>query len=290
MKKSLAFLIVCSGLGVASVPTVAAAADDVIRPASERFAADGGEVPHFRRHVVALVGRLGCNGRACHGSFQGKGDFRLSLFGYDFAEDHKNLLAGDSTDGVPRANVKEPAASLMLRKPTLQTDHEGGERMKVGSWQYRLLLKWINSGAANLPRSDAELSALEVTPKEIVFQKPGETVQLRAIARWADGTREDVTCLCRFKSNNEQVAKIDEAGKVTASEVGRHARGRVLRQRRAADPRDPPGLRPGRREVPARADADEDRRAGGRQAAEAGRSCPPSWRPTPSSSAASAST
>jgi hypothetical protein len=234
MKKSLSLAMVSALWMLAALPTAwgadaapagAASADGVIRPASERFAAEGStaegsEVPHFRRHVVALAGRLGCNGRACHGSFQGKGDFRLSLFGYDFAEDHKNMLAGDSMDGVPRANVKDPAASLVLRKPTLQVEHEGGERMKAGSWQYNVLLKWIKSGAANLPRNDAEFAALEVTPKEILFQKPGQTVQLKAVARWADGTREDVTCLCRFKTNNEQVAKIDEDGKVTAGEAG----------------------------------------------------------------------
>ncbi|MEO1991706.1 MAG: hypothetical protein ABGW78_07225, partial [Pirellulales bacterium] len=33
------------------------------------------EAPDFRRHVVPLMGRLGCNGRACHGSFQGQGGF-----------------------------------------------------------------------------------------------------------------------------------------------------------------------------------------------------------------------
>ena len=55
---------------------------DVVRPAPERYsAADAREVPDFRRHVLPVVGRLGCNGRACHGSFQGKGGFRLSLFG-----------------------------------------------------------------------------------------------------------------------------------------------------------------------------------------------------------------
>ena len=37
-----------------------------------------------------LFGRLGCNGRACHGSFQGQGGFRLSLFGYDFKADHES--------------------------------------------------------------------------------------------------------------------------------------------------------------------------------------------------------
>jgi hypothetical protein len=34
--------------------------------------------------VGPLLGRLGCNGRACHGSFQGQGGFQLSLFGYDY--------------------------------------------------------------------------------------------------------------------------------------------------------------------------------------------------------------
>src|SRR5262245_57156037 len=64
---------------------VPAGAAEAIAPAPERFAtAAADEVPDFRRHVVPLFGRLGCNGRACHGSFQGKGGFRLSLFGYDF--------------------------------------------------------------------------------------------------------------------------------------------------------------------------------------------------------------
>src|SRR5262245_28889414 len=111
MKKFLPLAV----LSLLAWPSRAPAADEVVRPASDRFAAQGGEAPHFRRHVVALAGRLGCNGRACHGSFQGKGDFRLSLFGYDFAEDHKNLLAGDSLEGVPRTNVKDPPASLILR-------------------------------------------------------------------------------------------------------------------------------------------------------------------------------
>jgi len=51
------------------------------------------DTPDFQRHVAPLLGRLGCNGRACHGSFQGQGGFQLSLFGYDFDADHKALLA-----------------------------------------------------------------------------------------------------------------------------------------------------------------------------------------------------
>ena len=59
-------------------------------PLSQRFAAeDAEEVPDFQKHVVPLMGRLGCNGRACHGSFQGRGGLQLSLFGYDFQGDHR---------------------------------------------------------------------------------------------------------------------------------------------------------------------------------------------------------
>ena len=76
-----------------------------LEPVSRRFApADVKETPSFRRHVVPLLGKLGCNGRACHGSFQGRGGFRLSLFGYDFKMDHQQLLAGDE----PRVNPQIP--------------------------------------------------------------------------------------------------------------------------------------------------------------------------------------
>src|SRR5829696_5614398 len=87
---------------------------DVVRPARERFAAaDVKEEPDFRKHVLPVLGRLGCNGRACHGSFQGKGGFRLSLFGYDFKADHEALTGGDE----PRADAKNPPDSPVLYKP-----------------------------------------------------------------------------------------------------------------------------------------------------------------------------
>ena len=57
------------GLQVACVGA-AFAADDVLR-IDQRFANEAiTENPDFRQHVVPLMGKLGCNGRACHGSFQ----------------------------------------------------------------------------------------------------------------------------------------------------------------------------------------------------------------------------
>ena len=63
---------------------------DGLKPAEQRFGGktEEAESSSFRRHVVPLASKLGCSGRECHGSFQGRGNFQLSLFGYDFAKDH----------------------------------------------------------------------------------------------------------------------------------------------------------------------------------------------------------
>ena len=87
-----------------------------------RFSEPGTEVPDFQRHVVPLLGRLGCNGRSCHGSFQGKGGFTLSMFGYDFTADHKQLL----NEERGRVITDDIESSLVLLKPTGVEEHGGG--------------------------------------------------------------------------------------------------------------------------------------------------------------------
>jgi hypothetical protein len=208
-------LVSCAtGAARADEPAPAAAPPSAVQPRiDERFAAgDGAEIPDFRRHVLPLLGRLGCNGRACHGSFQGQGGFRLSLFGYDFKADHENLTAGES----PRVDRAAPAASLMLQKPLEEEPHEGGHVLTAGSWQHRVLLQWIAGGAVDPAERAATFVALEVTPAELVAAAGGDQWQLRAVAVWSDGSREDVTPLCRFQSNDDQVATVDVAGRVTA--------------------------------------------------------------------------
>jgi hypothetical protein len=187
-------------------------AADSLPGADQRFSAvDTQEVPDFRRHVVPLAGRLGCNGRACHGSFQGQGGFRLSLFGYELKADHQALLGGEK----PRVNVKDPRASLVLQKPTMTIDHGGGDVMQPDGWEYRLLLRWIESGAK--PSADQiEFERLEVTPPELVFKKPGDTAQTKVVVHWSDGSSEDVTPLARFRTNDESRATISESGLVTS--------------------------------------------------------------------------
>ncbi len=125
-------------------------------------------------------------------------------------------MAGDE----PRVNPRNPDASLILQKPTLRIPHEGGERYKLGSWEHHVLLRWIQSGAAGITNSEPGLVRIAVSPPELRFAKKGEHVALKAVAHWSDGTSEDVTPLCRFQSNDEQIAKIDAAGLVTAGEPG----------------------------------------------------------------------
>jgi hypothetical protein len=218
--------VVCSVLMLLSAAEFLFASDkspsQPLSPLYERFAPHDGqqpqtdEVPNFQKHVSPLLGRLGCNGRACHGSFQGQGGFRLSLFGYDFEADHVALLE----DGAGRVDLQDKLESLILTKPVDADIHEGGKRFEPNGWEYWVLRRWIESEAPYRARELQKLERLEVTPAELSFAAPGETQQLKALAHWEDGTVEDVTCLCRFQSNDAAIADISPEGQVTCGEAG----------------------------------------------------------------------
>src|SRR5260370_3528860 len=68
----------------------------------------------FERHIMGLFGRLGCNSGSCHGSFQGRNGFRLSLFGYDPEKDFRAI----TRDLMARpVNPSHPKNTLLLLKP-----------------------------------------------------------------------------------------------------------------------------------------------------------------------------
>ncbi|MEQ8790754.1 MAG: DUF1549 and DUF1553 domain-containing protein [Pirellulaceae bacterium] len=191
-----------------------------VESAAVRWSEQGdGGVPQFGRHILPMIGKLGCNNRACHGSFQGQNGFRLSLFGSDPGEDHKSLTTDESGDG-PRVNVEDPDASLALYKPTHGDEHGGGERMKVGGWQHRMFRAWVAGGAPFRPDEEARIEKLEITPRELVLGVGQQPAALRLRAYFSDGTVEDVTPLTIFTSRDEGTAAVSESGEVAAVRPG----------------------------------------------------------------------
>jgi hypothetical protein len=209
-----ALVAACAILASATQAADAQSADaksSVVKPAIDRFASiKGEEVPDFRRHVVPLLGKLGCNGRACHGSFKGQGGFRLSLFGYDFKMDHEGLSERIDTDAAED--------SYALQKAMLEEPHKGGKRLDKNSWEYNIFIKWIGGGAKNVDlEKSARFEKLEVTPSEVRFKKTDEKTQLKVVAHWSDGSQEDVTCLCRFQTNDDVIADVSKTGEIVST-------------------------------------------------------------------------
>src|SRR5262249_16848280 len=114
---------------------------------------------------------------------------------------------------------ENPEGSKIVQKPTLGIPHKGGKRLEEDTWQYRMFVRWIEDGAKAVTRPVA-FERLEVIPSEIVFERPGQTVPIQVIAHWADGTAEDVTCISRYRTNDESIAEIDLDGVVTSKGKG----------------------------------------------------------------------
>ncbi len=170
----------------------------------------------FERHVVSLFGRAGCNTGACHGSFQGKGGLRLSLFGYEPERDFR-ALTRDA--GGRRVNPYDPDHCLMLLKATGQVSHGGGRRIALDSWQYSVLREWIAGGCRHEPGSGT-VARLEVEPREFDFRRTGGETEVKVRAIFADGSTADVAMYCEFRTKDESVAEVSDRGRVKAIRPG----------------------------------------------------------------------
>ncbi|HZZ79194.1 MAG TPA: DUF1549 domain-containing protein [Gemmataceae bacterium] len=178
----------------------------------------GQKIEHvdFERHIMGILGRTGCNGGGCHGSFQGKGGFRLSLFGY---EPEKDFVAITRDSLARRINPIDPDNSLLLLKATGAVEHGGGMRFGKGSWQYQILREWIVAGAP-ASKGSGEVKSVSVTPAEVPFTKVGEARQLLVKARFGDGSEADITSFCDFRTNDDAVADVSNLGKVNSVKPG----------------------------------------------------------------------
>lgn len=180
--------------------------------------AGGGDTPSFTRHVVPLFNKVGCSNRSCHGSFQGQGGFRLSLFGYDPTLDSEQLRRDDGRG--PRIDLARVDESLALRKPLGKVPHGGDQVLEAGSWQHLVLRRWIADGAPYRAATTASLTKLEVYPRELRLAT-NESATLRTVAHFSDGTREAVTTLttqspCEKADLSQARATVESISKVIA--------------------------------------------------------------------------
>ena len=177
------------------------------------LAARGAEV-EFRRDVMAVLSKAGCNAGGCHGNANGKGGFKLSLRGQDPDLD---WLALAREQGGRRVNFIEPERSLALLKATGEIAHEGGKRFGADSPEYAVLAAWLRDGAGD--SATPRLARLEVAPLQRVLVEPETEARIAATAVFADGSRRDVTRMAVFEPS-DLLVKVSADGVVTRELAG----------------------------------------------------------------------
>ncbi len=174
----------------------------------------------FNHEVLPILSKQGCSQGSCHGAPHGKGHFRLSLRAFDPSLDSHTIFREELGR---RINPIEPEKSLLLLKPTMAIAHEGGQRLKVDSFEYNLIRDWIREGCPT-PEDEAKCVKLEILPGGSKLLKwPEFNLQLTARATFSDGSSRDVTRLAVFTTSDENVAVVNPAGKVTGKNRGQAA-------------------------------------------------------------------
>ena len=172
-----------------------------------------GEVS-FTRDVMPVLSKAGCNGGGCHGNQNGKGGFKLSLWGENPTLDHKNILSSEK-----RANPSNPEVSKLLRKPTLLEKHEGDKRFDLESEEYRILHDWLRLGAKNDIDSAPQLESIRIIPSSVLLSAPNKKINLQVKAKFSNGEEKDVSQWAVYESANLG-AEVSAGGELEFSQPG----------------------------------------------------------------------
>lgn len=184
----------------------------------------------FGREIGAIFTRKGCNGSSCHGGVKGRGGLKLSGGALHPKDDYEWIVKGGAFQVLttevkgerkPRIDLQIPEKSLLLLKPTGKVAHGGGTRLDVNSPEYQTILQWIRNGAPYGADVDSakRVVRLEIFPRTVTMERGGRH-HLLVTAHFADGRQEDFTRAALFTSNDRDVAKVSEAGIVSAEKLG----------------------------------------------------------------------
>ena len=168
----------------------------------------------FTRDVMPVLSKAGCNGGGCHGNQNGKGGFKLSLWGENPTLDYKNILSSEK-----RANPSNPEVSKLLRKPTLLEKHEGDKRFDLESEEYRIIHDWLKLGAKNDVDSAPQLESIRIIPSSVLLSAPNKKINLQVKAKFSNGEEKDVSQWAVYESANLG-AEVSAGGELEFSQPG----------------------------------------------------------------------
>ena len=176
----------------------------------------GSERPFtFERDIQPLLTRAGCNAGSCHGKARGQNGFALSLLGFDPDFDHDAIVKEARGRRVFAAN---PEHSLLLLKASGEVSHGGGKKLPKGSASYQKVLTWIAAGAQRTKHDSPRLKAISIEPTQLIARF-GQQHPLRVIAHYSDNTKEDVTDLASYQSNESGYVAVHPSGEIKAGTV-----------------------------------------------------------------------
>ena len=171
----------------------------------------------FRLDVMPVFTKLGCNAGTCHGAARGKDGFRLSLYGFDPEGDYYRL-----TREMPgrRIDLALPEQCMLVEKATGEVSHSGGKLLDKDGAYYEAIMEWLRDGAPNDPGEVPAVARLEVYPPNAVLEGDKAQQQMTVRAVYSDGSDRDVTDLAYFLSSNDNSARVDQTGLISADKRG----------------------------------------------------------------------
>lgn len=179
------------------------------------------ERPHveFLERVEPIISKAGCNSGACHASQHGKGGLKLSVFNYDPDADFASIVRDRMQRRINRLN---PAASLLVLKPTQAVAHQGGKRFEAGSPAHQVLTAWVADGTPGPRANSPKVKHLEIHPPRRVSAS-GQSQQLRVLATYSDGRIRDVTTWARYDSLEPSIVSVTANGLTQTAARGQGA-------------------------------------------------------------------
>ena len=171
--------------------------------------------PSFVRDVLPVLNQVGCSAGSCHAKPDGQNGFKLTVFSFDPRADYAEIV--NEAHGR-RAFPAAPNESLLLQKALGRIAHEGGRRFEAGSEPHELLVRWIRSGMPYAATNEPVLQRISVFPRERRYHK-GAVQRLQTLAHYSDGSVRDVTRLAGYESNDKELARTEEPGRVVIGKL-----------------------------------------------------------------------